>query len=131
MTFRSRTQKLLSILLPVGLLGVSAALAAAHAKPLPATDDTSSRDSAGTGVAARLQAIRSSVSMLDGETDDDTNSDPKMLLAQWGNFVGPGWRNAGWANGPWRNGGWRNGPWRNGGWAPWGNGGWHNFWRNW
>lgn len=134
MTFRSRTKKLLSILLPVGVLGVSAALAAAHTKPLATVDEgTSSQDDAGMGVGAQLQAIRSSVSALEGETPDDADADPKILLAQWANFGGGGvgWRNGGWRNGGWRNGGWRNGGWGNGGWRPWGNGGWHNFWRNW
>jgi rSAM-associated Gly-rich repeat protein len=134
MTFRSRTKKLLSILLPVGVLGVSAALAAAHTKPLATADEgTSPQDDAGMGVAAQLQVIRNSVSALEGEIPEDADADTKIFLAQWGNFGGGGfgWRNGGWRNGGWRNGGWRNGGWGNGGWRPWGNGGWHNFWRNW
>ena len=157
MTFRSRTQKLLSILLPAGVLGVSAALASAHAKPVAAASDgdNASQDTADLGVAARLQAIRSSFSALEGDAADYADDDPRSLLAQWVNFGGGGagwrnagpwrnggwgnigpWRNGGWVNaGPWRNGGWGNaGPWRNGGWGnagPWRNGGWNNFWRNW
>jgi rSAM-associated Gly-rich repeat protein len=153
MTFRSRTQKLLSILLPAGVLGFSAALASAHAKPEAHADDAAApQDTANVGVAARLAAIRHSFSALGGETSDYAEDDPRLLLAQWVNFGGGGvgwrnggwgnaggWRNGGWGNaGPWRNGGWGNGGgWRNGGWGNggwhnnWGNGGWHNFWRNW
>jgi rSAM-associated Gly-rich repeat protein len=150
---QSRTQKVLSILLPVGVLGVSAALASARAAPSETTEpDAASRDTLKNGVAARLQAIRSSVSGLDADASSDANGDPKIVLAQWVNVGGGGvgwrnggwgnaggWRNGGWGNaGPWRNGGWSNaGPWRNGGWgnggwrnAPWGNG-WRNFWQNW
>ncbi len=147
MTFRSRTHKLLSILLPIGALGISAALASAHAKPVTAADSGSASQDTAMGVAERLQAIRTSVSTLEGETSGYTIDDPRIVLAQWVNVGGGGlgWRNGGWVNaGPWRNGGWGNavpwrnggwgnvGPWRNGGWRNnWGNGGWHNFWRNW
>ena len=143
MAIRNRTQKLLSILLPVGVLGVSAALASASVPSATATDQpAATHDLDKLSIADRLQAIRSSVSSLDTVDFDD----PNITLAQWANFNGGGvgwrnagpWRNGGWRNaGPWRNAGWGNGPWRNGGWGNggwrnnWGNGGWHNFWHNW
>ncbi len=144
MAIRNRTQKLLSLLLPVGVLGVSAALASAHTAPStsPSVDaDAASHDTLKEGIAARLEAIRSGVSGLEEYGLGPDETDPRVLLAQWVNFGGGGvgWRNGGWGNGGWRNGGWRNGGWGNGGWHNgwgnggwhnWGNGGWHNFWRN-
>ena len=134
MTIRSRTQKALSILLPAGVLGVSAALASAHALPSTADQSAASLDPLPSGVAARLQAIRSNMPSLDGRTSVDPNADPNVV-AWWGNWGGGGlaWRNGGWGNGGWRNGGWGNGGWHNwgNGWHNWGNGGWHNFWHNW
>ena len=145
MADRNRTQKTLSMLLPVGMLGVSAILASAQAMPSKKADDKAA-DPLKPDVAARLQEIRSSVSALDGQAPVEAD----FLLAQWVNIgggggAGIGWRNGGWGNGGWGNGGWRNAGWANGGWGnggwrngwgngprpPWGNGGWHNFWHNW
>jgi rSAM-associated Gly-rich repeat protein len=145
MAVRNRTQKLLAVILPAGMLGVSAALASASTPPSTATPSPEAipHDAFGLSVADRLQAIRSTVSDLERDAASD---DPNILLAQWVNFNGGGvgWRNGGWGNGgwrnagPWRNAGWGNGGWRNGwgngGWRNnWGNGGngWHNFWHNW
>ncbi|HVZ09551.1 GrrA/OscA1 family cyclophane-containing rSAM-modified RiPP [Rhodopila sp.] len=127
-----RTIRVLATLLPLGVAGASAALAAAPGKL--AADPANQ-----PGVAARLAAIRSAVSQAAAHPAVDTLVDPAVRKAWWGN-IGPrvwgnggwrwpnGWRNGGWANGGWRN--WGNG-WRNGGWHNWGNGGWPNFWRNW
>ena len=121
-----RMLKAIAVLLPLGALGVSAALAAAPAKMIanPGGDDA-----AKPGVAERLQAIRTAVSQVAAEQAGLQPGDPNVAKAWWGNW-GPGgaWGNGGWRNGGWGNGGWHN--WHNG----WGNGGWHNwpnFWRNW
>jgi rSAM-associated Gly-rich repeat protein len=119
MSSARRTIRVLAALLPLGVAGISAALAAAPGKPVAATSDEGERL---PGVAARLQAIRTAVSQVAIEDPDFQASDPNIQQAWWGNG---GWRNGGWRNGGWRNGGWRN--WNNG----WGNGGWRNFWRNW
>ncbi|MBS0642474.1 MAG: GrrA/OscA1 family cyclophane-containing rSAM-modified RiPP [Acetobacteraceae bacterium] len=122
-----RTIRVLAALLPLGAAGMSSALAATAKPPLPPGSDSES------GVAARLQAVRSAVSKLGLEQTPDLQVDPNIHKAWWGNW-GPrfwgngGWRNGGWGNGGWRN--WRNG-WGNGGWNNWHNGGWPNFWRNW
>ncbi|MEJ0020461.1 MAG: GrrA/OscA1 family cyclophane-containing rSAM-modified RiPP [Acetobacteraceae bacterium] len=110
------TLRALAALLPLGAMGVSAALAAAPEPPAAAEADPAAR----TGVAERLQAIREAVSEVTAEQANLEPGDPNILKAWWG-------------NGGWRNGGWRNGGWGNGGWHNWGNGwpNWHNFWRNW
>jgi hypothetical protein len=106
MSLRREYGKLLSRLLPAGVVGVSMLLgmsAPAGAKPVPS----------GTGaVAERLAAIRGAVSDL-GALVKPEAAQAETRLA-WGN-----WRN------------WRNGGWRNGGWGNWHNGGWHNGWHNW
>jgi hypothetical protein len=161
MAVRRRTQRALSILLPMGVLGASTVLATAHAKPSPAGEDASRLPEAATpGVAERLAMIRESASRAESGAEIDLLDGPeKILLAQWiniggGGGTGFGWRNAPWANG-WGNGGWRNAPWANGwrnapwgngwrnapwangwhnwgnGWHNWGNGGWRNYWNNW
>ena len=123
-----RMLQALGVLLPLGALGVSGALAAAPGKPpAPTTDGPQ------PAVAERLQAIRAAVSQVTAEQTGLPPGDPNIQKAWWGNW-GPGWGNfaPGWRNGGWRN--WHNG-WGNGGWRNWhngwGNGGWHNFWRNW
>jgi len=133
MTVRSRTKQVLAMLLPAGLLGISAALATIQAVAAP-VDPTPKRIS---NVADRLREIRAGVSELDAR-DSKTDDSYTALLSEWPNFRvgwgngGWGWRNGGWHNGGWRNGGWGNG-WHNGGWGnaggPWHN--WHNFWHNW
>lgn len=114
-----RSSRSLAKLLPAGALGLSIGLAAAAAQATTAGPANGSEN-----VAARLKAIRSSVSAIVQEAVPVETSDDPMQLAWWGN----GWHRWGWGNGGWGNGGWHN--WGNG----WGNGGWHNWgngWHNW
>jgi rSAM-associated Gly-rich repeat protein len=121
MSSARRKIRVLAALLPLGVAGISAALAAAPGKPVAiATEKGESLP----GVAARLQAIRDAVSQVAIEDPGLQAADPDIQQAWWGNG---GWGNGGWRNGGWRN--WNNG-WRNWG-NGWGNGGWRNFWRNW
>jgi rSAM-associated Gly-rich repeat protein len=104
-----RSLRALANLLPSGVLGLSAGLAAADAvaSPSPAAPQSLT-------VAQRLQSLRTDVVDALGQNEAGSGSfvavDADQRLAWWGN------------------GGWRNGGWRNGG---WGNGGWHNGWHNW
>lgn len=132
MSATKRTATALALLLPAGVMGLSAALAV---KGLQTTENPDHNGS----VADRLSDIRKAVSenMQDhaSKTITDANG-VKLTLAEWLNFGGGfGWHNGGWGNGGWHNGGWGNGGWHNwgnGGWhnGGWGNG-WHNFWHNW
>ena len=113
-------------LLPTGVLGLSIGLAAAGAQAA-----TSTGAAAPGSVAARLKAIRSSVSEVVRDVPPES-ADDSVQLAWWGNGWHRGWGNGGWHNG-WGNG-WHNGGWGNGGWHNWGNGwhnGWGNGWHNW
>ena len=123
MSAKKSTSKALALLIPAGVVGISAALAATqgHAE---ATTTTAANN---VLVAERLSDIRASVSSVNDAVFKSPSGMP-LLLADWLNG-GFGWRNGGWGNGGWRNGGWGNGGWHN-----WGNGGWHNwhnFWHNW
>jgi rSAM-associated Gly-rich repeat protein len=138
-----RSVEALAALLPAGVAGLSIGLAAADATASTAVTDS---PNAGKSVAARLEAIRGSVSEAWKQAIEKSEPyvavDPETKLAWWGNG---GWRNGGWhnwGNGGWGNGGWHN--WGNGGWNNWGNGGliggllsplfgspWGNGWRNW
>jgi len=138
-----RSVEALAALLPAGVAGLSIGLAAADATASTAVTDS---PNAGKSVAARLEAIRGSVSEAWKQAIEKSEPyiavDPEAKLAWWGNG---GWRNGGWhnwGNGGWGNGGWHN--WGNGGWNNWGNGGliggllsplfgspWGNGWRNW
>jgi rSAM-associated Gly-rich repeat protein len=130
MTVRRLTMKGLAMLLPVGVLGISSALAATPSKS--SLTDLKINDHV-TSVAARLGEIRAGVSRLDLKETNAADFSAAAVTAEWPNF------HFGWGNGGWRNGGWRNGGWGNGGWHNWGNGGWHNggwhnwhnFWHNW
>jgi rSAM-associated Gly-rich repeat protein len=108
-----RSFRSLAKLLPAGALGLSIGLAVASAHA------TTSSDPANGNVAARLKAIRSSVSAVVQDAAAAEAPDDAVQLAWWGN----GWHR-GWGNGGWGNGGWHN--WGNGGWHNWGNG-WHNW----
>src|SRR5215831_12396551 len=137
MATRSRTDRVLSLLLPAGVLGASAVLAAAQARALPATESASSvaADSS-PSVADRLQSIRESAGSPEVAATLYIDPADRVLLAQWVNLGGGGvgWRNGGWSNAPWRNAAWRNGPWGNGGWrnaGPWRNSPWVAPWNNW
>lgn len=130
MSANKRISKVLAMLLPTGVLGISSALAATQVRPEPAP---LAGGFAPTHVADRLAGIRKAVSEMDAI--NEAKSGPTVTLAEWLNVGGGvGWRNGGWGNGGWHNGGWGNGGWHNwgnGGWHNWGNGGWHNFWHNW
>jgi rSAM-associated Gly-rich repeat protein len=133
MSAKKRTSKALALLLPAGVVGISAALAATQSQA-EATIHTAPNN---VSVADRLSEIRSEVSSVN-DAVFKSPSGAHLLLADWLNG-GFGWRNGGWGNGGWHNGGWGNGGWHNGGWGNggwhnWGNGGWHNwhnFWHNW
>ena len=147
-----RSTEALAALLPAGVMSLSMALAVADAAA--ATSDAPQSDKS---VAARLEALRGSVSEAWKEAIEKSEPyvalDPETKLAWWGNgWRNGGWHNGGWGNGGghnggwgngWHNGGWGNG-WPNGGWGNWGNGGviggllgglfgspWGNGWRNW
>ena len=133
MSAKKRISKALALLLPAGVVGISAALAATQSQA-EATLHTASND---ISVADRLSEIRAEVSSA-SDAVFKSPSGAHLMLADWLNG-GFGWRNGGWGwhNGGWGNGGWHNwgnGGWGNGGWHNWGNGGWHNwhnFWHNW
>ena len=116
MSAKKRTSKALALLLPAGVVGISAALAATQSKA-EATTHTASNN---VTVADRLSEIRAEVSSAN-DVVFKSPSGAHLMLADWLNG-GFGWRNGGF--------GWHNGGWGNGGWHNWGNG-WHNFWHNW
>jgi hypothetical protein len=127
MTVRSRMKQALAVLLPAGVLGISALLATVQSEAA----SVNRKDEAPiTSVAERLSEIRAGVSEVEFKDRHGSVGDA-ALLGEWPNWHG-GWGNGGWG---WRNGGWRNGGWGNGGWGNgWHNGGWHNwhnFWHNW
>jgi rSAM-associated Gly-rich repeat protein len=139
MSAKRRTSKVLRLLIPTGVIGISAALAATQAH----ADITTNLANSKMSVADRLSQIRSAVSSVNHAVIDGA-SGANVMLAEWLNVGrgfgwrnggwGNGWHNGGWHNGGWGNGGWGNGGWHNGGWRAWGNGGWHNwhnFWHNW
>ena len=127
MSANKRISKVLALLIPTGVLGISSALAATQVRPETTPLATGLKP---THVAERLADIRKAVSNVNNP--DQANSGARLMLADWLNVGrGVGWRNGGWGNGGWHNwgnGGWHN--WGNGGWHNWGNG-WHNFWHNW
>jgi hypothetical protein len=128
MSANKRISKALALLLPAGVVGISAALAATQSQA-EATLHTAYNN---VSVADRLSEIRAEVSSA-SDAVFKSPSGAHLMLADWLNG-GFGWRNGGWGwhNGGWGNGGWHN--WGNGGWHNWGNGGWHNwhnFWHNW
>jgi len=99
------------MLLPAGVLGISAVLSTLRMEASP-TSQIEHRQS--SSVAERLKEIRAEISGIDFEQQE--SPDPNVtLLATWPNF------HFGWGNGGWHNGGWGNGGWHN----------WHNFWHNW
>jgi rSAM-associated Gly-rich repeat protein len=139
MSANKRISKVLALLIPTGVLGISSALAATQVRPQTTPLESGLTR---THVAERLADIRKAMSDVSLTDADQPNSEPRLMLADWLNAGGGGvgWRNGGWGNGGgWRNGGWGNGGWHNwgnggwgnGGWHNWGNGGWHNFWHNW
>ncbi|WP_158749638.1 GrrA/OscA1 family cyclophane-containing rSAM-modified RiPP [Acidobacterium sp. S8] len=132
MSAKKRISKVLALLIPSGVIGISAALAATSAHAESSAIPTTSKIS----VAERLSEIRTAISSVNSNIVKGP-SGANLMLAEWLNVGrGFGWRNGGWGNGGWHNGGWGNGGWHNwgnGGWHNWGNGwhNWHNFWHNW
>lgn len=125
MSATKRTSKALALLLPAGVVGISAALAATQGQAEATNTHAATNNQA---VADRLSEIRSEVSSAN-DAVFKSPSGANLMLAEWLNFGGGfGWHNGGWRN--WGNG-WHN--WGNGGWHNWGNGwhNWHNFWHNW
>ncbi len=127
MTVRNRMKQALAVLLPTGVLGISALLATVQAEAA----SVSRKDEAPiASVAERLSEIRAGVSEVEFKEPQGSVADA-ALLGEWPNWHvgwgngGWGWRNGGWRNGGWGNG-WHNGGWHNGGWHNW-----HNFWHNW
>jgi len=138
MSALEKYRRILSVLLPAGVIGASFLLSTTALAALP-PQSANARDvnSGPAPVAERLAAIRDAVSSVAGSAA--LPGEPERL-AWWGNGWGNGgWRDGGWGNfipfiAPWGNGwnnwsNWGNGfrnNWGNGG---WGNGGWHN-WHN-
>src|SRR4030081_2771701 len=116
-----RSVEVLAALLPAGVASLSIGLAAADANASTAVSDSPNTSKS---VAARLEAIRGSVSEAWEQALEKSEPyvavDPETKLAWWGNG---GWRNGGWRN--WGNGGWHNwgNGWENGGWEKSGKGG--------
>jgi len=126
MTVRNGMKQALAVLLPAGVLGISALLATIQAE---ATSVNRKSDAPIASVAERLSEIRAGVSQVGFKERQGSVADTAML-GGWPNWH-VGWGNGGWGwrNGGWRNGGWGNG-WHNHGWPNgWHN--WHNFWHNW
>jgi len=138
MSALEKYRRILSVLLPAGVIGASFLLSTTALAALPPQSANAQDVKSGPApVAERLAAIRDAVSSVAGSAA--LPGEPERL-AWWGNGWGNGgWRNGGWGNfipfiAPWGNGwnnwsNWGNGfrnNWGNGG---WGNGGWHN-WHN-
>ena len=99
MSANKRISKVLAMLLPTGVLGISSALAATQIRPnrprwqaaLPPPT-----------LRTRLAGIRKAVSDMDAI--NEAKSGPTVMLAEWLNVGGGvGWRNGGWGNGGWHN----------------------------
>ena len=122
MSLQQKYIRVLSGLLPAGLVGVSLLLgstvpSAANKDPATSQPWASDKDA----IAQRLGAIREAVSAVTDPAAEQTKSDDNLRLA-WGNW----WNNWGWGWGrPWGGWGWPN--WNN--WRNWNN--WPNWWRNW
>lgn len=149
MSAKNRISRILSGMLPGGVLGASMVLASASAA---ASVDKSSSEaqSPQQDVAAQLEAIRAGVTALGvpaatdaaGSAEITGEDAPRTAATWWGNGGWGRWR-FGWHNGGfgwpnwhnwhnwnnWGNGGNPGNNWGNGG-PNWGNGGWHNFWHN-
>ena len=122
MSLRDKYAKILSGILPAGVVGASLLLGStvpSAANEHPATSQPLASDK--DAVAQRLAAIREAVSEAADPAAEQTKSDDNLRLA-WGNW----WNNWGWGWGrPWGGWGWPN--WNN--WRNWNN--WPNWWRNW
>jgi rSAM-associated Gly-rich repeat protein len=135
MSNNRRLSRALSLVLPAGALGASVLLALSSAEAAPsqsrATDDGTDE----TGVADRLQTIRSGIDDFAaegaaGSAEIEPGGSGQLQPTWWGNGGWGRWH-GGWGNGGWR-WGWHNGGWGwPNGWHNWGNGGWPNGWHNW
>ena len=99
MSATKRTSKVLALLIPTGVLGISSALATTKAIVEPTLAEPRAK-----AVADRLANIRQAVS----EVTASPGVVRDLMIAEWLNG-GFGWRNGGWGNGGWHNGGWGNG----------------------
>jgi hypothetical protein len=123
MSLQDKYAKILSGILPVGIMGASLLLGStvpSAANEHPATSQPLALDNG--AVAHRLAAIREAVSAVTDPAAEQTKSGDNLHLA-WGNW----WNNWGWGGWgrPWGGWGWPN--WNN--WRNWNN--WNNWWRNW
>jgi|SRR6516162_2586927 hypothetical protein len=122
MSLQQKYTKILSGILPVGVVGVSLLLGStvpstANEHPPSSQPLASDRDA----VSQRLAAIRAAVSAVAdpaGKEVDSADGNPRLAWGNWNNWGG------GWGR-PWGGWGWPN--WNN--WRNWNN--WNNFWRNW
>jgi outer membrane murein-binding lipoprotein Lpp len=121
MSLQKKYAKILSGILPAGLVGASLLLgstAPSAANEHPSNSQPLASD--GNAVAHRLAAIREAVSAAADPTGRKANSGDGRPQLAWGNW----WNNWGWGR-PWGGWGWPN--WNN--WRNWNN--WNNWWRNW
>jgi hypothetical protein len=142
MSLGHKYRRILSALLPTGMVGVSMLLASAAPAAVPQADDSANQSAKSSApgsnssmsgpVNERLAAIREAVSAMSvspprrGENlGANLGEGRELAWGNWGNIPLPlpwnNWRN-GWNN--WNNA-WNN--WRN--WPNWHN--WNNYWRNW
>jgi hypothetical protein len=122
MSLQQKYAKILSKILPAGVVGVSLLLGStvpSTAKEHPANWQHLASDK--DTVAQRLAAIRAAASAVADPTGEEENSGDGNLHLAWGNW----WNNWGWGGRPWGGWGWPN--WNN--WHNWNN--WNNWWRNW
>jgi len=124
MSLQQKYAKILSEILPAGVVGVSLLLgstvpSAANEHPSSSQPLASDKDA----VAQRLAAIRAAVSAVADPAGKEEKSVDGNLHLAWGNW----WNNGGWGGWgrPWGGWGWPN--WNN--WRNWNN--WNNWWRNW
>jgi hypothetical protein len=123
MSLQQKYAKILSGILPAGLVGVSLLLgstvpSAASGHP-PSSQPLASDNDA---VAQKLAAIRAAVSAAGDAPGNAAKPGDRNLHLAWGNWNN--WGGWGWGR-PWGGWGWPN--WNN--WRNWNN--WNNWWRNW
>src|ERR1700691_1785501 len=105
MTIRTRMKQALTVLLPAGVLGISALLATVQSE---AASVNRKDDAPIASVAERLSEIRAGVSDIAFKDRQGSVADA-ALLGEWAHF---GWGNGGgwgWGKGGWGNGGWGKG----------------------
>jgi hypothetical protein len=124
MSLQKKYTKILSGILPVGVVGASLLLGStvpSAAKEHPASSQPSAADR--DAVSQKLAAIREAVSAAADPANNDAETRDGNLHLAWGNW----WNNWGWGGWgrPWGGWGWPN--WNN--WRNWNN--WNNWWRNW